>query len=207
MNRATMEGSHGLCWALFDTLKDLDFADIVLLSHRPSESQAKTSRMTYSARSIGLKVNTKKIKVPRVNANNQQPIQIYDRDIDHIQEFIYLGSKMTVDGYMKIEVKEIIIKARHVFSLLRQIWKSRKISTKTKLRIFQTNVISVLLYGAESWKTTNGLEDRLNAFQRKCLRQTLGLRGSETAHCIEEYPPILSLWLLKEGVDPRREQK
>ena len=82
---------------------------------------------------------------------------------------------MTVDGNVEMEVKERIRKARHAFSLLRQTWKSRKISTKTKLRIFQTNVISVLLYGAESWKTTKGLEDRLDAFQRKCLRQILGI--------------------------------
>ena len=54
-------------------------------------------------------------------------------DVDDVQEFIYLGSKMTVDGNVEMEVKERIRKARHAFSLLRQTWKSRKISTKTKL--------------------------------------------------------------------------
>ena len=49
-----------------------DFADdIVLLSQRHSGSQTKTSRMTSAAKSIGLKVNIKKTKVLRVNANNQ----------------------------------------------------------------------------------------------------------------------------------------
>ena len=139
-----MEGSNGLRWTLFGTLEDLDFADdIVLLSHRHSDSQViKTSRMTSAAKSIGLKVNTKKTKVLRVNANNKQPIQIYDMDVDDVQEFTYLGSKMTVDGNVEVEVKERIRKARHAFSLLKQTWKSRKTSTKTKLRIFQTNVIS-----------------------------------------------------------------
>ena len=85
-----------------------------------------------------------------MNANKQQPIQINDMDADDVQEFIYLGFKMTVDGNVEMEMKERIRKARHAFSLLRQMWKSRKISTKTKLRICQTNVISVLLYGAES---------------------------------------------------------
>ena len=180
MKKATTEGSHGLRWTLFDSLEDLDFADdIVLLSQRHSDSQVKTSRMTSAAKSIGLKVNIKKTKVLRVNANNQHPIQINDMDVDDVQEFVYLGSKMTVDGNVKMEVKERIRKARHAFSLLRQTWKSRKISTKTKLRIFQTNVISVLLYGAESWKTTKGLEDRLDAFQRKCLRQILGIHWPE----------------------------
>ena len=78
MNRATMEGSHGLRWTLFDTLEDLDFADdIVLLSQRHSDSQVKTSRMTSAAKSIGLKVNIRKTKVLRVKANNQQAIRLY----------------------------------------------------------------------------------------------------------------------------------
>ena len=124
---------------LFSTLEYLDFPDdIVLLSHRHSDSQVKTSRMTSAAKSIGLKVNIKKTKVLRVNANNKQPIQIYDKDVDDVQEFTYLGSKMTVDGNVEVEVKERIRKARHVFSLLRQTLKSSKISTKTKLIIFQT---------------------------------------------------------------------
>ena len=180
MNKATMVGSHGLRWTLASTLEDLDFADdIVLLSKRQSDSQIKTSRMASAAKSIGLKVNAKKTKLLRVNANNQQPIQIYGEDIDDVQDFTYLGSKMTADGNVEIEVKVRIRKARHAFSLLRQTWKSRKLSTKTKLRIFQSNVISVLIYGAESWKTTRGLEDRLNAFQRKCLRQILGIHWPE----------------------------
>ena len=63
-------------------------------------------------------------------------------------------------------------------------YSSCKVSTKAKLRIFQTIVISVLAYGAESWKTTKGLDDHLDAFQSKCLMQILGivyigLKGSE----------------------------
>ena len=107
--------------------------------------------------------------------DNQQPIQINDMDIDDIQEFTYLGSKMTVYGNVEMEVKERFRKARHEFSLLRQTWKSHKISTKTNLRVFQTNNIYVLIYGVESWKTTKGIEHRLDAFQRKCLRQKLGI--------------------------------
>ena len=180
MTKATAEGSHGLRWTFFDTLEDLDFADdIVLLSHRHGDSQVKTTRMAAAAKSIGLKVNANKTKILRVNANNQQPIQIYQEDIEDVQEFTYLGSKMTVNGDVEAEIKVRIRKARHAFSLLRQTWKSRKINTKTKLRIFQSNVISVLLYGSESWKTTKGLENRLNAFQRKCLRQILGIHWPE----------------------------
>ena len=39
----------------------------------------------------------------RVNGKNQQPIQIYDIDIDDVQEFTYLGSNITVDGNVEME--------------------------------------------------------------------------------------------------------
>ena len=58
---------------------------------------------------------------------------------------------MTVNGNVETEVKAKIRKARYDLSLLMWTWKSRKISTKTKFIIFQSNVLSI--YGAESYKT------------------------------------------------------
>ena len=46
-------------------------------------------------------------------------------------------------------------------------------SKKTKIRIFKSNVLSVLLYAAESWKATKGICHMLEVFQNKCLRRIL----------------------------------
>ena len=40
-----------------------------------------------------------------------------------------------------------------------------------KIRIFKSNVLSVLLYGSECWKITKTIENKLNSFQTKCLRR------------------------------------
>ena len=56
---------------------------------------------------------------------------------------------MNVDGNVEMNLKKGIRMARHEFSLLRQTCKCRKINSKTKLRVFQTNVSYVLLYGVE----------------------------------------------------------
>ena len=93
----------------------------------------------------------------RVNANNQQSIQIYDEVLEEVQEFTYLGSKMVVNW--NVETEERIMKTILAFSILRLTWKSGKISTKTKLRSFQNNVISILLYGAESLKSIKSREN------------------------------------------------
>ena len=47
------------------------------------------------------------------------------------------------------------------------------ISKKTKIRIFKSNVLSVLLYAAESWKVTKEICHMLEVFQNKCLRRIL----------------------------------
>ena len=58
-----------------------------------------------------------------------------------------------------------------------KIWRS-KISLKTKLRIDNAVVISTLLYGSETWATTNNEEKRLDVFgnPRRCLRRILGIK-------------------------------
>lgn len=56
------------------------------------------------------------------------------------------------------------------FNGLNKIWHARHISRKTKTRLFKTQVVlSVLLYGCETWNTTNGKEKKLDIFQTKSL--------------------------------------
>ena len=56
---------------------------------------------------------------------------------------------------------------------MRNIWTSNVYSIKTKLKIFNSSVVSVLLYGAECWCINKQDGERLDAFQRKCLRTIL----------------------------------
>ncbi|VDP51758.1 unnamed protein product [Schistosoma margrebowiei] len=46
-------------------------------------------------------------------------------------------------------------------------------STNTKVRIFNTNVKTVLLYGAETWRTTKAIIQRIQVFINSCLRKIL----------------------------------
>ena len=74
--------------------------------------------------------------------------------IEEVTEFNYFGVKVIKDGNSESEVKASINKARGALAALRNIWKTNKISNRTKIRLFKSNVLSVLLYAAESWKVT-----------------------------------------------------
>ena len=56
------------------------------------------------------------------------------------------------------------------------IWKNKSISQKTKLKLYRSNVLSVLLYGAECLGLTAGIEKKLASFHQKCLRRILNIR-------------------------------
>ena len=64
-------------------------------------------------------------------------------------------------------------------SLDRGVWRYRYLCRKTKIRVFKSLVLPVLLYGCESWTLTGDLGRRLNVFGTKSLRRIIGYRWSD----------------------------
>ena len=56
------------------------------------------------------------------------------------------------------------------------MWKSRVIGKTTKIRLLNTNVKSVLLYGAETWRMNKTTLKRIQTFVNQCLRKILGIQ-------------------------------
>ena len=90
--------------------------------------------------------------------------------------FTYLGSIISKDGGSSEGVKSRIAKARGVFFTFKKVWKSRKISLQTKIRILEATVMTVVKYGSEAWALRTADEDLLDVFLRNCLRIVLGTR-------------------------------
>ena len=86
------------------------------------------------------------------------------------EDFVYLGSNISKDGGSDRDIQVRIGKARTAFTILCPVWKSKTVSRKTKLRIFNTNVKSVQLYGSETWRVTTATSNKLQSFVNKCLR-------------------------------------
>jgi len=74
------------------------------------------------------------------------------------------------------DVTARICKARAAFVMLKNIWTSKKISTRTKLHIFSSNVKSVLLYGSETWRKTKTKLWKIQTFINTCLRCIYNIR-------------------------------
>ena len=109
----------------------------------------------------------------KINARSDQPVTINNNNIKEVQEVVYMGSKITNDGNSEIDVLHRLAKAREAFAALQNIWRSSKIGTETKLRIFKSKVLGVLLHGAESWKVSQSICHKIDVFQTRCLRRIL----------------------------------
>ena len=116
--------------------------------------QEKTSDLHHTSAQIGLTLNKQKPKILRINAGTDEPVKIEGEELGEVESFTYLGSVMDKSGGTDTDVKTRIGKARSAFNMLKNVWSSREIGTSTKVRLFNSNVQSVLLSGAETWRTT-----------------------------------------------------
>ena len=172
MRRAVENGENGIRWRFTTKLDDLDFADdVALLSSTKQHIQNKTTKMSEEAKRVGLTINKIKTKVMRINAKSQENVTVDGQDISEVDEFTYLGAIICKEGGGMKDMKIRISKARGTFSRLRKIWNTKNITRRTKLRIFKSLVVPVLLYGCETWRMNKGDDNRIDVFQNKCLRR------------------------------------
>ena len=109
----------------------------------------------------------------KVNSRSSELISLESGTVEEVQDFIYLGSNICTNGGADKDVELRINKARHAFRTLRPVWLSFQLSINIKIRIFNTNVKPVLLYGCETWKTTQSLNNKLQVFINSRLRYIL----------------------------------
>ena len=95
--------------------------------------------------------------------------------IDHTKNIHYLNdvknNPLAEDVKTEKDITNRLHKAKSSFHQLNKIWRSSNIGEKTKIRLYQSNILSVLLYGAECWRLTQKDNQRLSGFHTKCLRK------------------------------------
>ncbi|VDO86790.1 unnamed protein product [Schistosoma margrebowiei] len=181
MKMSTSEGKHEIQWIARMQLDDLDFADdLALLSQTQQQMQEKTISVATASVAVGLNIHKGKSKILRDYAACTGPITIDGEDLEDVKTFTYLGSIIDEQGESDADVRARIGKARGTYLQLKNISNSKQLSTNTKVRIFNTNVKTVLLYGAETWRTTKAIIQKIQVFINSCLRKILQTRWPDT---------------------------
>ena len=118
-----------------------------------------------------LKLNIQKTKVMASG-----PITSWQTDgerVETVTDFIFLGSKISVDGDCSHEIKRGLLLGRKAITNLDSILKSRDITLPTKVHIVKTMAFPVVMYKCESWTIKKAESQRIDAFELWCLRKLL----------------------------------
>ena len=101
----------------------------------------------------GLKLNSKKKKKKKTKIIASDPItswQIGEEKVEAVTGFIFLGSKITVDGDWSCEIRRHLLRGRKAMTNLYNVLKSRDITFPTKVHMVKAMVFLVVLYRCES---------------------------------------------------------
>ena len=77
--------------------------------------------------------------------------QLDGETVETVSDFIFLGSKITVDSECSHEIKRRLLLGRKVMTNLDSILKSRDITLPTTVCLVKAMVFPVVMYGCESW--------------------------------------------------------
>ena len=123
-------------------------------------------RVKEESEKAGLKLNFQETKIMA-----SSPItswQIKGEKVETVTNFIFLGSRITVDSGWKHEIKRHLILGRKTMTNLDSILKRRDITLPTKIRRVKVMVFLVGMYRCESWTIKKAENQRIDAFNLWC---------------------------------------
>ena len=91
--------------------------------------------------------------------------------METVTDFIFLGSKIAVDGDCSHEIKRHLLLGRKVMTNLHSVLKSRDITLLTKLHIVKVVIFLLVKYGCERWTIKKAERQRIDAFELCCWRR------------------------------------
>ncbi|VDO49647.1 unnamed protein product [Schistosoma margrebowiei] len=181
MKTFTSEGKHEIQWTVRNQLEDLDFADnLTFLFHTHEQMKIKTNSVAEAFASVNLNIHKGKIEILKYNKENTNSIMHDVKILEDLEILTYLGCIIDEQGGSDADVKAKIGKANTKFLQLENIWNSKQLSNNIKVKIINTNVKAVLMYGNETWRTTTTTIKHVQVFINTCLRKILNIHWPDT---------------------------
>ena len=146
--------------------------------------------------------------------------------METVTDFIFLGSKITVDGDWSHEIRRCLLLGRKAMTNLGNVLKSKDIILPTKVHIVKAMVFPVVMYGCESWTIKKADCWRIDAFELWCWRrlerpldckeiklvnpkenQSRIFIGRTEAEALILWPPDVKSQLIRKDPDARKRRR
>ena len=157
-------------------VRELLYADdCALVAHTEEDVQVLIDCLSNATKRYGLSISIKKTEVllqPKPGSCYKEPaVTIGSDNLRAVTKFCYLGGVLSNDCSIDLEIAARLAKASSTFGrLASRLWDTHDISLVTKVSVYQAAVLSVLLYGVETWTLYRRHIRQLDAFHMRCLR-------------------------------------
>ena len=121
--------------------------DTTLMAESAEELKSHSMEVNAENEKVGLKLNIQKTKI--MTSSPITSWQIDGEAMETVTDFIFLGSKITVDSDCNHEIKKPLLLRRKAVTNLDSILKSRDITLPTKVRLVKAMVFPVVMYECE----------------------------------------------------------
>ena len=130
-----------------NNLRNVD--DTTLMAESEEELKSHLMKVKEESEKVGVKLNIQKTKI--MASGHIISCQIDGETVEIVADFIFLGSKITVDGDCSHEIKRRLLPGRKVVTNKDSILKSRDITLPTKIYLVKAMVFPVVMYECDSW--------------------------------------------------------
>ena len=152
-------------------VSNLRYADDTTLIAGNREDLIKLiEKVKSSSEKAGLYLNVKKTKV--MTTGELDYIIVDGGNIEVVDRFVFLGALITSDGQIDMELRRIAM-GKSAMGSLKKICKDRDLRLVTKVKIVQTLIFPIMLYGAETWTLKKKERAKIDAFEMWCWRNLL----------------------------------
>lgn len=151
--------------------------DILIFANSENNLEKNVNAWKTSLDKLNLNLNIGKTKCMAVsNRERESKITVEGNNIEQVSKYKYLGTTINSKGNLDDELNERIQTANRVYySLQKKFLGHKQISQTTKISVYKTVYLPILLHGGENWVLTEKQERRLQAIEMKYHRKVLGV--------------------------------
>jgi hypothetical protein len=163
--------------------------DMALLSQDAKELESMLQTMDKVCLGMGMRINASKTEIMAFSEQQQQQqagmdglgieVDISEGIVKQVLKFKYLGSMLVGDGGLDLEISTRKGKALARFEQFDRLWGTKHLSLSTKVHVYRSYVLPILLFGSESWALKVAQLQKLERVHSYCLRRLLGVKLSD----------------------------
>ena len=100
-----------------------------------------------------------------------EKVSISDEELENVYKFVYLGAAVAGDGDPEVTIQNRINIAWGSFNNYRKCLTSTKLSTRTRLGLYRSLVVTQMTHASDAWIFTTQMKKKINGVNSKMLSQ------------------------------------